>query len=84
MMNGDCDEFLAAIERENALSDTTKAQKEANEHRRRLYLHFINKKPNSWDSANNNDLAQEMHTNRAMNPSYRLSISEMMKEEPTQ
>ena len=72
------DEFLNALEREDALPSTTQAQKEANAHRRRLYLHFMNKKPNDAESKYT-DLSQEMHMNRVMNPSYRFSLSELIQ-----
>ncbi|MFD0957968.1 hypothetical protein [Paenibacillus chungangensis] len=71
------DEFLYALELEDTLPGTTEAQKEANVHRRRLYLHLMNKKPNDVKSIYT-DLSQEMHMNRALNPSYRLSVSDLM------
>ncbi len=75
----DCeDEFLKALEMEDSLPGTTKAQREANDHRRRLYLHFINKRPNDEETTYT-DLAQEMHINKALDSSYRLSISELLK-----
>lgn len=78
MMNNCEDEFLKALELEDSLPGTTKAQVEANAHRRRMYLHFINKRPNDEETTYT-DLAQKMHINKAIDPSYRLSISDLLK-----
>ncbi|WP_144240507.1 hypothetical protein [Paenibacillus sabinae] len=78
MMNSYEEEFLKALELEDSLPGTTKCQKEANEHRRRLCLHYINKRQNDEETTYT-DLAQEMHINKAIDPSYRLSIFGFLK-----
>lgn len=73
-MNEHNDEFLRALELENSLPSTSAAQKEANAHRKRMYLLFMNRKPNDAETVHN-DMQLEMYVNRIVNPTYRFCPS---------
>lgn len=74
LMNDYNDEFLRALELENSLPSTSAAQKEANAHRKHMYLLFMNRKPNNSETTHT-DLPLEMYINRMVNPTYRFCPS---------
>ncbi|MFD5021082.1 hypothetical protein ACFWMP_19425 [Paenibacillus sp. NPDC058367] len=78
-MNENIDDFIRALDFENSLPGTSEAQKEANAHRKRIYLLFMNKKPNDAETIKT-DLQLEMYINRMANPSYRFCASDLLKE----
>lgn len=68
------DEFIRALELENSLPSTSAAQKEANAHRKHMYLLFMNRKPNDGETKYT-DLPLEMYANKMANPAYRFCPS---------
>lgn len=68
------DEFLRALDLESSLPSCSPAQREANAHRKRMYLLFMNRKPN--DTVNTHtDMQLDMYINRMIDPSYRFCPS---------
>jgi hypothetical protein len=68
------DEFLRALDLESGLPSCSPAQREANAHRKRMYLLFMNRKPNDT-ATTHTDMQLDMYINRMVDPSYRFCPS---------
>lgn len=73
------DEFLRALDLESSLPSCSPAQREANIHRKRMYLLFMNRKPNDT-ATTHTDLQLDLYVRKMTNPSFRFSASTLMKE----
>lgn len=73
------DDFIRMLELEDSLPSTTSAQREANQHRRKMYLN-INRERSVPSPTVNNNFGVELLMKRLEDPDYRMSVRTLLEE----